>query len=62
MAKRPAETTEYSWHIYRIRGTPAAYVGMVYAPDEKTAIQRAIEDFGITNPEQQKRLIAERRG
>jgi hypothetical protein len=36
-----------SWSIYRIRGTPAVLVGIVYAPDEKTAIQMAIEEYQI---------------
>jgi hypothetical protein len=57
MAKRP---TEYRWKIYRLRGTPAAFIGAVVAPDEKAAIKAAIEEFEIDNPAQQKRLLAQR--
>jgi hypothetical protein len=58
MAKK---STEYSWSIYRIRGTPAAFVGIVEAPDERAALKKAIEEYKITDAEQQKRLIARRR-
>jgi hypothetical protein len=34
----------------------------VSAPDEKTAIERAIAEFAITNREHQKRLVAQRVG
>jgi hypothetical protein len=33
----------------------------VDAPDEESVIKRAIEEFGITNPQVQKRLLAQRR-
>jgi hypothetical protein len=46
--------------IYRLRGTPAATIGSVYAPNERVAIERAIEEFQITDPQQQKRLVAVR--
>jgi hypothetical protein len=42
-----------TWH-------PRSFVGLVERPDEKTAIQTAIE-FKITDKEQQKRLVAQRR-
>ena len=48
---------DYAWAIYLIRAK-GELVGWVYAPDEKTAIARAIEKFEIANVEQQKRLIA----
>jgi hypothetical protein len=32
---------------YRLRGTPAAMLGIVYATDEQTAIAKAIEEFEI---------------
>jgi hypothetical protein len=47
---------EYSWNIYRLRGTPAKFIGTVEAPDETTAIK----EFKITDPAMQKRLIAQR--
>ncbi len=58
MTKSPKK--EHKWRITRIKGTPAAYVGNVHAPDAETAIKTAIEEFGITNPEHQKRLVAQR--
>ena len=49
----------YTWNIYHIKGTPAALLGRVEAPDEETAIRKAIDEFGI-NPALQKRLLAQR--
>jgi hypothetical protein len=57
--KSPLEKT-YRWIIYRLRGTPAAYIGSVYAKNEVDAIKAAIEEFQITDPSQQKRLMAQR--
>ena len=61
MAKKLAPKKMYSWRILRIRGTPAAFIGIVDAPDEGSAINEAIKQFEITNPEHQKRLVAQRR-
>jgi hypothetical protein len=36
---------DYRWRIYRLRGTPAEYLGSVYAPDETSAIKQAIRKF-----------------
>jgi hypothetical protein len=55
------KTQDYTWYIYRLRGTPAAFVGMVEATDEQTAIQKAIEEVKITDKKQQERLVAQRR-
>jgi hypothetical protein len=40
--------------------SPAALIGYVEASDAGQAIQAAIREFGITNPEHQKRLVAQR--
>ena len=57
----PASTAKpSSWSIYHIKGTPAAFLGRVEAPDEESAIRKAIEEFEI-NPALQKRLLAQRR-
>jgi hypothetical protein len=34
-------------------------IGHVEAPDAETAIKKAIEEFKITDPERQRRLIAQ---
>jgi len=59
MSKRPAPQKLYQWRITRIRSTPAALIGHVEAPDAEQAIKEAIREFGITDPEQQKRLAAQ---
>jgi hypothetical protein len=48
-----------TWQISKLRGTPAAFVGLMDAPDAATAKERAIKHFNI-RPEGQKRLIAVR--
>jgi hypothetical protein len=60
--KKPAATppTFYSWYIYHIKGTPASLLGRVEAPDEETAVKKAIEEFNIA-PALHKRLLAQRR-
>jgi hypothetical protein len=59
--KQPAPAgKQYSWAIYRLKGTPAKLLGNVEAPDEESAIEKAIEEFKITR-ELQKRLLAQRR-
>jgi hypothetical protein len=46
------------WEVYRpIKGSPGAFIGVVEAPDETLALKAAIEEFGIVNPDQQKRLF-----
>lgn len=46
---------QYAYEVIRLKGSPAAFVGLVYAPDEKTALKQAIKAFEI-RPEDQKRL------
>jgi hypothetical protein len=55
MAKRPAPKPKanHSWDIFRLRGTPSEFIGIAYAPDEQTAIKKAIEEYGITDPQKQ---------
>ena len=47
------------WKVYRLKGSPAAFIGVVYAPDEKAALKVAIREFAIT-PDQQDRLLIRR--
>jgi hypothetical protein len=55
-----AATKMHSWAIYRLKGTPAKLLGNVEAPDEESAIKKAIEEFNVA-PQLQKRLLAQRR-
>ena len=56
MAKKPTQ-----WEVYRpIKGSPGALIGVVEAPDERSALNAAIEEFGIINPEYQKQLFVRR--
>ena len=43
--------------ITRIRGSKAELLGVVLAPDQKSAIEEAIEYYKITDPEKQRRLV-----
>ena len=45
------------WEVYRLKSSPAAFLGIVYAEDEESALAAAIEQHGI-RPADQKRLIA----
>jgi hypothetical protein len=56
MAKAPKL---HHWRIYLIR-KKGELIGSVEAPDEKTAIAAAIEKYGITDRERQKRIVAQR--
>jgi hypothetical protein len=47
------------WRISLIKATPASLIGYVEAPDAESAIAKAIEEFKITDPSQQRRLIAQ---
>jgi 1,2-phenylacetyl-CoA epoxidase PaaB subunit len=56
--KKPARRREPpAWEVYRRKSSPAAFVGLVYAEDEETALARAIEEHKI-RPADQKRLFA----
>jgi hypothetical protein len=56
MPKKPIE-----WEVYRpIKGSPSAFVGIIEASDETSALKTAIEEFGIISPEHQSRLFVRR--
>jgi 1,2-phenylacetyl-CoA epoxidase PaaB subunit len=62
MSKRPSKRTAaaplYEWRVVRLKKSPAALIGYVNAPDQKQAIAKAIDAFGITDPQRQARLSA----
>ena len=60
MAKPPIKERTHSWAVYHIRGTPARLVGIIDAPDEQGAIDKAIEEFKV-RANQRGRPIAQRR-
>jgi hypothetical protein len=47
------------WEIRRLKATPAAFIGLVDAPDQTSAVRVAIKQFAIP-PRDQKSLIAVR--
>jgi hypothetical protein len=56
MPKKPIQ-----WEVYRpIKGAPGAFIGIVEAPDETSALKAAIEEFGIVNTEHQNHLFVRR--
>jgi hypothetical protein len=62
MVKRtPPSKKLYRRRITRIRASPAALIGYVEAPVQEQTIRAAIRQFEITNPEHQKRLVAQQR-
>jgi hypothetical protein len=51
----------FQWEVYRpIKGSPGAFIGIVEAPNETSALKAAIKEFGIVNPDYQKRLFVRR--
>jgi len=56
---KPEKKRTPTWQISRLRGTPAAFVGLIDAPTEAKAKELAIKQFAI-RPEDRTRLIAVR--
>ena len=52
MVKRAnKKSAERTWVIYILGGKRAGRLGTVVAPDRDAATAKAIEEFGITDPE-----------
>jgi hypothetical protein len=58
--RRKSEPEDAAWIVTRLGATHAKYVARGYAPDEKTAFSKAIEEAGIINPQLQQKLVARR--
>ncbi len=48
------------WEVLRLKASPAAFIGMVYAPDEKSALAIAIEQFNIRAVDERRLLVRPR--
>jgi hypothetical protein len=59
MPKKSIQKKLIQWKVYRLKRSPAAFIGVVYAPDETAALKAAIKEFAIT-PDQQDRLLIRR--
>jgi 1,2-phenylacetyl-CoA epoxidase PaaB subunit len=46
-SKKPARREQPAWEVYRLKSSPAAFLGIVYAEDEESALAAAIEQHGI---------------
>jgi hypothetical protein len=57
---KPQQQRTHSWTVFHIMGTSAKFVGIVEAPDEHTAIARAIDEHRVS-PDARGRLVAHRR-
>ena len=56
MAKRKTQQ-QLQWEVLRIKGSPAAFVGIVYAPDEDSATAQAIGEFNVRKEDQKPLLV-----
>jgi hypothetical protein len=54
--KKPARRESPAWEVYRLKSSPAAFVGLVYAEDEESALAVAIREHNI-RPADQKRFF-----
>jgi hypothetical protein len=52
---------DYRLAIYHIKGTPAKFIGSVSAPDEETALKKAVVELEI-DPKIRNRIVAMRQG
>ena len=55
---RPPSSKPSIWRVSRIQGNRAVPLTTIKATDAETAVRRVIEDRDITDPFEQRRLIA----
>ena len=56
-SEKPVRREPPAWEVHRLKSSPAAFAGVVYAKDEEGAIAVAIEEHNI-RPADQWRLFA----
>ena len=56
----PKRKREAEWQVIRLKATPAAFVGLVQAPDKASALKTAIRQFNIRREDQSRLLIRPR--
>jgi hypothetical protein len=54
--KKPQQRIR-TWQIVRLKSSPAAFVGLVDAPNKARALEAAVKTFAV-RPQDRKRLIA----
>ena len=59
MKRKPVDSAA-RWRVYRIAGKAACHLTELKAASADEAIRRTIKEFGISDPEQQRRLGAQR--
>jgi hypothetical protein len=45
--------------VYRLGGPRASFLGHVTAPDEKTALAKAYDEFAAVTPRERQRIIVQ---
>jgi hypothetical protein len=55
--KRVRKQSPLPWEVIQITRSPARFISVVYAADEQAAKATAIEQFEITKPHEQKKLM-----
>jgi hypothetical protein len=53
---RTSKSVKPAWAVYMLGGKRARRLGTITAPDRDAAVAKAIEFFGITDPERQERV------
>jgi hypothetical protein len=48
-SKKNARREPPAWDIYRLKASPAAYIGRVTATDKAEALKAAIEQYAVPN-------------
>ncbi len=58
--RKPCPQRVFTWEIRRLKATPAAFIGLVHAPDETSAVKAAIKQFAIRSQDQKSLIMSGR--